>query len=363
MKVAVMTSSRADYGIYRPLLKKLYADSFFLTDLIAFGSHLSRRHGHTIDRILDDGFKVRYQLDTMPAGDKPEDISLAMGTTMKEFAKLWASTEHELTFCLGDRFEMFAACASAVPFGRRLAHIHGGEETTGAIDNVFRNGITHMSDLHFASTSRHAERVRQLTNSAKGVYEVGALSLDNLADVKLMSDDELFSEFGIHAQGALLVTFHPETVAYENNARYVNELVKALEASARPIVITMPNADTSNEVVRRELLAFASRTPRVQTVESLGTRGYFSCMALCAYLVGNTSSGIIEAASFGKYAVNIGERQKGREAGPNVFHCAYGSQAIQEAMSLAENAPPLDRNNIYGSGQAAEKIISILKSL
>ncbi len=363
MKIALMTSSRADYGIYRPLLKQLYADPFFSTDIVAFGSHLSHKFGHTIDRIRDDGFIVRHQLDTMPAGDKPENISNAMATTMTEFAKLWASTEHELTFCLGDRFEMFAACASAVPFGRRLAHIHGGEETAGAIDNIFRNGITHMSDLHFTSTEGHADRVRQLTNSSKGIYNVGALSLDNLADVELMSDDELFCEFGIRVRDALLVTFHPDTVAYGNNEHYVRELVKALDTSARPIVITMPNADTSNEVVRRELLAFASRRPRVHAVESLGTRGYFSCMALCAYLVGNTSSGIIEAASFGKYAVNIGERQKGREAGPNVVHCGYGSQAIEEAMNAVEKAPPPGRTNIYGSGMAAERIISILKSL
>src|SRR5437773_715442 len=162
MKIGVLTSSRADYGIYYPLLQRLKADSLFDLSIIAFGTHLSEKYGSTINQITNDGFGRILKVDTLPSDDTPAAISEAMGKTLLTFASLWKENSFDLLFCLGDRYEMFAACASAMPFNIKLAHIHGGEQTTGAIDDAFRHSITHMASFHFTTTDTYRNRVMQL---------------------------------------------------------------------------------------------------------------------------------------------------------------------------------------------------------
>ena len=172
MKIGVLTSSRADYGIYLPLLKKLKNDNFFNLEIIAFGTHLSENHGYTLKNIQSDGFEVKHKLKTIPKGDSPTDISLAIGETIKTFSAFWDKNKFDLVMALGDRYEMFAAVMASVPFQVKIAHIHGGETTTGAIDDVFRHCITHASELHFASAEVYKKRIVELTGKKAGVYNI-----------------------------------------------------------------------------------------------------------------------------------------------------------------------------------------------
>lgn len=365
MNLVILTSSRADYGIYLPLLKKLKADSYFKTKIVAFGTHLSEKYGSTINQIYSDGFEVDDKIETVFNTDSPEAISKSMALTMDKFAELWSKEKTSLDYivCLGDRYEMFAAVASSIPFNMPIIHIHGGETTLGAIDNSFRHSLTVMSKLHFASTKNHADRVSEIIGTKKGVYNVGALSLDNLTGIKLLDRISFKTKFNIDLDNPILVTFHPETVAFEKNEDYINELIAALEFCNQQIIITMPNSDTMGNIIRTKVIEFSNKKSNVVTVESLGTIGYFTCLKYCDFVLGNSSSGIIEAASFGKYVINIGNRQLGRDFGANVIHCEIKKNAILNAVQNINKLPVLGVDNIYGDGRTADKIIKILKTL
>lgn len=365
MRIGILTSSRADYSIYYPLLRALQHDSSIDLNIIAFGTHLSDTFGHTVDNIISDGFIVSERVETMPTGDLPEDISMAMGKTIHHFSKVWCKTNYDLVFCIGDRYEMFAACASTVPFNIKLAHIHGGEETVGAIDNVFRHAMSSMAQIHFPTTAAYAERIAQIKGSGENIYNVGALSIDNLNNLSLLSIDDFRERFHIDLSiPSILVTFHPETVAYSQNTLYINELVAALsEVKEYQIVVTMPNADTMSNIIRDALLAFSSRVSNAVIVESFGTIGYLSCMKHCAFMLGNTSSGFVEASYFPKYVINLGERQTGRLRTPNIIDCKITKEAILSAIRKLADAAPPPEIDIYGNGNTAEKIIKVIKKL
>lgn len=363
MKIAVLTSSRADYSIYLPLLKELRSQKEFQLDIIAFGTHVSRQFGYTVKHIEEDGFNVKYKIESLVMGDSPEAVAAGMGLTTTRFSSIWGRESYDLVFTLGDRFEMFAAAASAVPFNVRMAHISGGETTLGAIDNVFRHSLTLMSNLHFTSTEEYRKKVISLTGSEKGVYNVGALSIDNLKHTALYSIEEFKARFGIDlANPTILITFHPETVSFEQNEHYVTELIAALEqCNDHQLLITMPNADTSGNMVRERLMEFIDKTGNAFGVESLGTIGYLSCMKHCSFMLGNTSSGFVEASFFPKYVINIGNRQKGRIVTPNIINCAIRKEDILEAIAKVKISETLSPITVYGDGTAAKKIVNILK--
>src|ERR1019366_5495723 len=189
MKIGVLTSSRADYGIYMPLLKALKEDTFFDLSVIVFGTHLSAKHGETVKQIIADGYNVSIKIETVIDGDQPQDISASMGKAISNFSSVWSQNKYDLVFALGDRYEMFAACSSTISFGIPLAHIHGGETTLGAIDDVFRHCITQMATYHFTTTDKYKKRVIEMKGSDKHVSNVGALSIDNLKSLSLLSID------------------------------------------------------------------------------------------------------------------------------------------------------------------------------
>jgi len=370
MKIAVLTSSRADYGIYQPLLRRLEKDPYFELELIAFGTHLSRQHGYTVDRVRQDGFRIASEVESLVQGDSEEAISTAMALTSLKFAGLWKNVkgQYDLVFCLGDRYEMFAAVSASIPFNIPFAHIHGGETTLGAIDDTLRHCLSLMCKFHFTTTESYAERVGQLLGLDKNnqVFNVGSLSLDNLDDLVLLDKEEFQKTFDIDlTPPTILFTWHPETVNTEDNLANLDQVLQSLDTLKEKyrIVITMPNADTMGNRVRDQLQNFinASRK-KVSAVESFGVKGYFSCMEHCAFVMGNSSSGIIEAASFGKFVLNIGDRQKGRAAGGNVIHVRTDAKEILNAVKKLENSDPPSRENLYWSGGASEKIVKALKT-
>jgi GDP/UDP-N,N'-diacetylbacillosamine 2-epimerase (hydrolysing) len=365
MRIAVLTSSRADYSIYYPLLKKISNDSFFQLEVIAFGTHVSQLYGYTLKHILEDGFTVTAIVESLVLGDSPEAINSAMGLTITRFTSIWNKSSYDLVFCLGDRYEMFAAVASCIAFNIPLAHIHGGETTLGAIDNIFRHSISLMSTYHFTTTEQYKRRVVELIGSDQHVYNVGALSIDNLKSLPLYSLEEFNNKFQIDLSiPTILITFHPETVSFEKNEQYINELVSALSDIADyQLIITMPNADTTGTMIRQKLNNFICSKENAIGIESFGTVGYLSCMKHCTMLLGNTSSGFVEASYFPKYVINLGTRQQGRILTPNIINCTIERKAILDSIRYVENLPSLSSIDIYGSGNASNQIIQILKSL
>ncbi len=367
MRIGVLTSSRADYGIYQPLLQALHQDPFFELEIIAFGTHLSPYHGYTIQQIEADTFPITARVESLIMGDSEEAIALAMGTTMSKFAGLWAQWQNHFDWvlALGDRYEMFAAVSAAVPFNIPIAHLHGGETTLGAIDNTFRHCITHCANLHFTATPSYAQKVADLKGGKAGVHSVGALSLSGLPQQELLSPAAFQERFGIDFSPAtILCTFHPETVSVDQNIAYAEALVAAFEVLREryQIVITMPNADTMGGAIRRILLALAERSAAVIGVENFGKQGYFTAMRDCAFLLGNTSSGIIEAASFQKYVVNLGDRQKGRARSENVIDVPVEKAAILKTVEQIETeGGSYTGENIYYNPRVTEDIIKVLR--
>lgn len=367
MKIGVLTSSRADFGIYLPLLRKLYKDPFFEPEIIAFGTHLSNKFGNTIQNILDEGFDVKHQLETVPSGDSPQEIALSIGKTIGAFSDFWNKNKFDLVLALGDRFEMLGAVVAGSPFNVPFGHIHSGETTLGAIDNAYRHSISLMSKYLFVTTEEYKERAVEILKQNDAVFNVGALSIDNLTNEKLLSIEEFNEQFRIDLNiPTILTTFHPETIGYEKNEVYIKEAVGALNvlSTRYQIVVTMPNADTAGLIIRNQLIQLGDSNKKIILVESLGMKGYLSCMKHCQFMLGNTSSGFVEAAFFPKWVINLGNRQLGRIITPNIKTTPINKDAILEAASAIENSlktPP--ESNIYGDGNAAEKIINSIKEI
>lgn len=367
-RIAILSSSRADYGIYLPLLKALKEDPFFDLQIIAFGTHLSPFHGYTINQIVNDGFEVSYQIESIMAGDSPNAIATAMALTSLKFADFWKDhqPDFDLVFCLGDRYEMFAAVSAGIPFNIPFAHLHGGEKTLGAIDNIFRHAITLASKYHFVSCKEHGERVAELIESKENIFNIGALSLDNLNSLPLLSKDDFFCRFGLNLnQPTILVTVHPETVTPEMNRVYVEELADTLlELKKYQVIITLPNADTNGTLIRKRILQLpVESSNRILCFENLGSQAYFTAMKYCSFLLGNTSSGIIEAATFGRWVINIGSRQEGRKQSQNIYNVPFKRALIMQAVNEIEKDPVYSGENIYYKGNAAQAICSILKNI
>ncbi len=366
IKVGVLTSSRSDYGIYLPLLKAFKNDNFFDLKLIVFGTHLSKFHGFTSNQIKKDGFILAYKVKSLLVGDSPYSVSSSFSLTSQKFSHFWEKNKHEfdLVFALGDRFEMAAAVAASIPYQIPIAHIHGGETTIGAIDNIYRDFITLCSLYHFVANRIFKKRVYALLNvKSKLVYNVGSLSLESLKHFRLLSLNDFMGLWKIDMRiPTILITIHPETVEYKKNSEYCAEVIAALKILLNDfqLVITMPNADTNGNIYRNAFNILAKNN-NVKIIENFGSLSYFSCMYYSKLLLGNTSSGIIEAASFRKYVLNLGSRQRGRLSGPNVIHIPFQKKSIIDTTFKYAGKEYLGPN-IYYKENPSKKILEIIKS-
>ena len=366
--VAVVTVGRSDYGIYVPVLRAIEAAPDLELLLIASGSHLSPEFGLTINAIRSDGFAIADSVEMLLSSDTPQGIAKSMGLGVIGFAQSYARLKPDLLLVLGDRFEMHSAALAALPFNIPVAHIHGGERTEGAIDESLRHSMTKLSHLHFVATEEYARRVEQLGEEPWRIIVSGAPGLDNVASTSLLDAVGLESRLNISlAQPPLLVTFHPVTLEHEQTGWHITELLAALEEFGGPMVFTMPNADTSGRLVAQKIAEFTKRHDKVWLVDNLGVPLYFSMMKVARAMVGNSSSGIIEAASFGLPVVNIGTRQAGRVRAANVIDTGYSRQQILDALRIATSAgfrqKLTDMKNPYGTGNAAGRIVDRLRQV
>ncbi|MBN1877190.1 MAG: UDP-N-acetylglucosamine 2-epimerase (hydrolyzing) [Anaerolineae bacterium] len=366
--IGVVTVARSDYGIYLPVLNHIQIDPDLRLQLFVGGMHLSPEFGLTVHTIEHDGFSIAARVEMLLSSDTPEGIAKSVGLGTIGFAQAYTSMHPDILLVLGDRFDMYAAVIAALPFNIPIAHIHGGELTQGAIDDTIRHAITKMSHLHFVATETYARRIIQMGEQPWRVTVSGAPSLDNLRNIPISDRVTLQQRHAIDLQEPfLLVTYHPVTREPEQTEMYIQALLAALTQANMTVVFTYPNADTSGRVIIQIIKTFTKEYPKAYLVANLGTADYFSMMHYATAMVGNSSSGIIEAASFELPVVNIGTRQQGRLHAKNVIDVGYTQSeilsGIQKAISPTFRSTLRGMNNPYGDGHAAERIVATLKQI
>jgi len=291
-----------------------------------------------------------------------------MGLATIDYAQSFSRFRPDILVLLGDRFERHATAFAALPFKIPLAHIHGGELTQGAIDDNFRHSMTKLSHLHFVATGEYSRRVIQMGEEPWRVMNCGALSLDNLRTISLLNPPEIEARYRLRLhREPLLITFHPVTLEFEETAVHFQELLGAVQHFDLPVVFTFPNSDTGGRVIFSMITDFVASHSSAAFVPNLGTQGYFSFMKLAAAMVGNSSSGLIEAPVFQLPVVNVGSRQEGRVKPANIIDvgCSTGEiiDGIKKALEPGFRAGLRDPVNPYGSGGASEKIVQRLKTV
>jgi UDP-hydrolysing UDP-N-acetyl-D-glucosamine 2-epimerase len=366
--IGIITVSRSDFGIYTPVLRAIEQRSDLESRLYVSGAHLSSDFGLTGKSIEADGFDIHERIEMLLSSDTPTGIAKSMGLGTIGFADAFMRGRPDLLVALGDRFEMHSAVVAAMPLRIPVAHIHGGELSEGAIDDALRHSITKLSHLHFVATADYARRVIQLGEEPWRVTVSGAPSLDNLKTIDWLSRPELEEKFRLDlSKPFLLATFHPVTLEEEQTGEQIRNFLSALKTLEMPVVFTYPGADAQSHFIIEAIEQYAKEHRFAQLAVSLGTRAYFSMMKIAAAMVGNSSSGIIEAASFQLPVVNIGNRQRGRIRAANVIDVGFSSSevlsGIKRAIDPAFRAGLATLQNPYGDGNAAEKIVKALASV
>ena len=366
--IAVVTVARSDYGVILPVLKRIQADAALRLQLLVSGAHLAPEFGLTIRGIEADGFTAASRVEMLLSSDSPAGVTTSLGLGVMGFGAVYARDRPDIVLVLGDRPEMFAAALAALAFAIPVAHVHGGELTHGAIDDALRHAMTKLSHLHFVSTEAYAQRVRQLGEESWRITVSGAPALDNLATLPLLTRAELEARTGVAlGDDPLLVTLHPVTLEPAQGDHYTTELLAAIAEAAMPVIFTQPNADAGGRQIGERVDEFVRAHAFAHRVDNLGVQAYFSLMRIAAAMVGNSSSGIIEAPSFALPVVNIGSRQSGRVRARNVIDVAPERGAIlggiRRAVSSDFRAGLRGMENPYGSGHAAEAIVERLKSV
>jgi UDP-hydrolysing UDP-N-acetyl-D-glucosamine 2-epimerase len=366
--VAVVTVSRSDYGHLRPVLEAIRAAPDLRLRLIVAGMHLEPHFGLTVRAVEEDGWPIAARVPMGEDDDSPAGIAAATARGVEGFARAYAAERPDLVVVLGDRYEMLAAAVAALPFALPVAHIHGGEESEGAIDNQIRHAITKLAHLHFASADLHARHIADMGEEAWRIHPVGAPGLDRIAGTAILDRAAVAEALHLPSAGRwIVVTFHPVTLEHEATAQHVNELVAALDKVEGTLVLTYPGADTGARAITERLEDLAERDRRCHLVKSLGDRLYLSLLRHADLMVGNSSSGLIEAPSFELPAVNVGARQRGRLRGDNVVDVEPTSADILRGIDAAR-APDFrarlrGRPNPYGDGQAAPRIVEVLRTV
>lgn len=369
-KIGIVTGSRAEYGLLRWLLQEIANDETFELSLFVTGMHLSPEFGLTKRAILEDGFTITSEIEMLLSSDTSRGVAKSVGVGVLGFADTFAEKKPDIVVLLGDRFEIFAATQAALFSRIPIAHLHGGEVTQGAFDESLRHAITKMSHLHFVAADEYAKRVCQLGENPANVFNVGALGLDSVRRMTLLSRSEIEMRTGFRfADKNLLVTFHPETLARQSSTEALNALFKALDAHSQyNIMITKPNADTEGRAISEAIDTYASKNKeRVFVSTSLGQLNYLSMVKECDAVVGNSSSGVIEVPYLKKPTVNIGNRQAGRILPSSVVNCEPDAIQIEVAIRRAVSAEHLQTTTLttcpFGDGTASIKIKHILKTI
>ncbi|MCD8177162.1 MAG: UDP-N-acetylglucosamine 2-epimerase [Tannerellaceae bacterium] len=337
-KICIVTGSRAEYGLLSGLMASIKADPDLQLQIIATNMHLSPEFGLTYKEIENDGFHIDKKVQMLLSSDTPNATTKSLGLATIGFADAYEDLKPDLIVVLGDRYEILAAVSAALFYRKPVAHIHGGEITEGAYDDAIRHAITKMSHLHFTSTEEYRRRVIQLGEQPDRVFNVGALGVENIKKVPLMSKNEIEDNLNFKlGDKSLLVTYHPVTLENSSAEQQIQNLLDALETiSGYQIIFTMPNSDTGGRIIIEKIQKFVeSHKEHAIAFTSLGKKRYFSTLQYVSAVIGNSSSGIVEVPSFGIPTLNIGDRQKGRISPNSVIHCGTEKHEITKSLSKA----------------------------
>ena len=361
-KICVITGSRAEYWLLKPLMEKLKEDKGVTLQILVTGMHLSSDFGLTYKDIEKDGFYINKKIDIRLSSDTSSGIARSMGLALEGFAKAYGKFNPDIVILLGDRFEIFSAACAAYISRIPIAHINGGEVTEGAFDDAFRHSITKMSTLHFVSTKRYRKRVIQLGERPDTVFNVGATTCDSIHKTKFLAKKEIekklrfkFNKYNV------LITFHPVTLEHNTSKQQFQNLLDAIDGlKDTNFIFTKSNADTGGRIINKMMDEYAAKNShKAKVFASLGHLKYFSAMKVVDVVLGNSSSGIIEAPILKTATINIGDRQKGRLKPKSIIDCKPVKSDIQKALKLAfsnkfktvvQNVKnPYDRSNVAGN--------------
>jgi len=369
-KICIFTSTRAEWGLQQGLAELIRDADNLQLQLLVSGSHLSAKLGMTIDEVEAAGFHIDERVDILKFGDSPIGICQTMGLALSGYGEALQRLSPDLLVILGDRYESFCLAAAAQVLRIPIAHIHGGETTEGAVDEAFRHSITKMAQIHFTSCEVYRNRVMQLGEAPESVFNVGALGIENIRKIQCLTRAELEASLQFSLQAPVfLVTFHPVTLEHATAGAQVQQLFDALDRfPEHQIIFTKANADTDGQVINEMIDRFAAINPqRCLAVASLGLQRYLSAMKICSAVVGNSSSGILEAPIFKVPTVNIGDRQKGRLRVKSIIDCEADANAISQAIdtALSESFRRDICDLIHPSEQAdtAQKIVRMLATV
>lgn len=368
-KVCIVTGSRAEYGLLRWVIDGVQKSHLLKLQLCVTGMHLSPEFGLSYKEIEKDGYLIDSKVEMLLSSDTACGVNKSMGLGLIGFADEFERLKPDLVVLLGDRFEIMVAAITALIGCIPIAHLHGGETTEGAFDESIRHAITKMSHLHFVAADPYKQRVIQLGEQPENVFNVGGLGIDNILKLNLLSrkalEDSLEFELG---PKSMLVTFHPVTLEKNTTGEQMHELLKSLsEFIDHKIIFTMPNADTDSREIFQIIENFCSDNHTCKSFTSLGQLRYLSCLKYVDLVIGNSSSGILEAPSFKIPTVNIGDRQKGRLKAASIIDCLPKKNSISSAIKKAISSDFRESCNMvenpYGVGGASKKIINIIESI
>ena len=369
-KIAIITSSRADYGPLHNLISNYETKREFDYRLVVCGTHLSKHHGLTINEIFKDKFKIGYKFNSI-SNDATNDINLSVSRCIKEFSNYFLLFNPNLVIVTGDRFEQFASAIAAFFLKIPIAHISGGELTYGAFDDTLRHSITKLSTIHLVATDVYRRRVIQLGENPSTVHNVGGLGVDNIKQFKQVTKNYLSKKYKISFEKKIIVvTFHPETNEKKDNFKKLNILLNFCKKLDQfQILLTAPNIDQDKHKILRHIVNYCSHASNMYFVNSFGRQDYFSILKNSYLVIGNSSSGILEVPSFKIPTINIGNRQEGREKAISIIDCEFSIKSLNNAFQLSTNNSFRNklkntRNlNPYGNGGSAIKIYRLIKKL
>ena len=362
-KITITTGTRAEYGILRPILKKIVSRKKLQLFLIVTGTHLSKKHGMTINEIKKDKFKIYETFKFLPNDDTRFSVAKSLGEGVIQFAKIFKKVKPDINLILGDRDEMFASAIAAYHMNIPNAHIHGGDVSRN-IDEYTRHAITKISNIHFPSTEKSKRRIIKMGENPKFVFLTGSPSIDELRSNKILNKKQFENKYGFQVTKNLIVLIqHPVTTQIANTKKHIQNTLKEIEYFGYTTTIIAPNSDAGSNTIFQNIRHFAKSHNFVKIFPSLPRSDYLYLIKNCGVLVGNSSSGLIEASYFGTPAVNIGIRQQGRERSKNVFDAKSESViSIRRAIlrALKKNTKP---SYLYGIGNASQKIVRRLEKI
>ena len=367
-KIGIITGTRAEYGLFKPLINKIVKDNALELQLFVTGMHLSPEFGLTYKQIEEDGYHITEKIETLLSSDTTVGVNKSIGLGIMSFSEAYMRRKPDIIVVLGDRYETLAAVIAAMISKIPIAHIHGGEKTEGAVDDAIRHSITKMSYLHFTSTEIYRNRVIQLGEHPGRVFNVGAIGIENIKNIGFYDKEQLEDRINFKFDKPVaLVTFHPVTLENATAKEQFSNLLAALEEEKQlNIIFTKANADTDGRVINQMIDQYVeSYSKRCKAFVSMGQQNYLSAMRYSCIVIGNSSSGIIEAPSFGIPTVNIGDRQKGRVMPQSVINCEDNKKDILKAIRLGLSKQFREEikycNNPYEQENTSERILEVIK--